>query len=176
MGFSAKIGNRRLKKRSGQAAIEFPLLYVGILLPLTFGVIFAAEMFWVWHSMVEFTRDGARYAATHCWQSDASNVTTYMQSHVPLTVDIDQFQNGQAALNVLYYQRDPTSGSLTPFTCDGDCTVNCVPDVVTVGIGNYQFRHFVGFLKLPPVSMPEFLTSAPIESNGCDPEQTVCIP
>ena len=30
-------------------------------------VIFVAEMLWVWHSVVDFTRDGARYAATHCW-------------------------------------------------------------------------------------------------------------
>ena len=167
---------RNQKSRSGQTALEFPILYLGILLPLTFGIIYAAQMYWVWNSMVEFTRMGARYAATHCWQTDSSNVVTYMQSNVPLTVDINQFQNGQASLNVSYFQRDPSSGVLNPFTCDGDCTTNCVPDTVTVTISGYQFSHFVGFLKLPPVVMPEFLTTLPIESNGCDPELNVCNP
>ena len=49
--------------------LEFALLYAGVMLPLTFMVIFVAEMLWVWHSVIDFTRDGARYAATHCWQS-----------------------------------------------------------------------------------------------------------
>lgn len=163
-------------RRAGQAIIEFPLLYLGVILPLTFGIIFASEMWWVWHSMIEFTRQGARYAATHCWQSDGANVASYMQANVPLTIDMQQFQTGPAMLNVQYFQRDPASGVLNAFTCDGSCTTNCVPDVVTVGISNYEFRHFVSFLKLPPVTMPEFLTSLPMESNGCDPEQAVCNP
>lgn len=166
----------RIDRRAGQAVIEFPLLYLGVILPLTFGIIFASEMWWVWHSMVEFTRSGARYAATHCWQSDGTNVTAYMQANVPSTIDMQQFQLGPATINVNYYARDPASGVLNPFTCDGDCTTNCVPDVVTVGIANYQFNHFVTFLKLPPVILPEFLTSLPMESNGCDPETAVCNP
>lgn len=167
---------RKGSRRAGQAAIEFPLLYLGIVLPLSFGIIFASEMWWVWHSMVEFTREGARYASTHCWQSDAANVTGYMQAHVPLTIDMDQFRSGPAILNVQYFQRDPASGVLNAFSCDGDCSTTCVPDVVTVSISSYEFRHFVSFLRLPPVIMPEFLTSLPMESNGCDPEQAVCNP
>ena len=64
-------GNRR---RSGQASIELALLYGAVILPLTFMVIFVSEMLWVWHSVTDFTRDGARYAATHCWMSDTGNV------------------------------------------------------------------------------------------------------
>ena len=167
----------RKNRRAGQAAIEFAILYSAIILPLTFGIVYVAEMYWVWHSMVEFTREGSRYAATHCWMGDTQNVMSYMQSHVPVNIDVDQFRTGGSAqIVVQYYQRDPASGQLLPFSCDGDCSTTCVPDGVTVSVTNYEFRRFVSFVHLPPVVMPSFPTSMPIESNGCDPEQNVCNP
>src|SRR5665213_2098806 len=167
-------------RRRGQATIEFALLYGGILLPLTFGIVYVAEMYWVWHSMVEFTRDGARYAATHCFQTDTQNVVTYMQTHVPVNIDLAQFQVGGAAqINVVYQQLDPAgTGTLGPMQCDGTCSTDCVPDAVTVSISNYQFRRFVGYLNLPPVVLPPFPTSVSVQSNGCngDNGQVVCNP
>jgi len=165
-------------RRGGQATLEFALMWAGVIVPMTFGIIFTAEMYWVWHAMVEFTRDGARYAATHCWEADGQNVISYMQSNVPLTMDLNQFQSGgSATINVNYYQIDPNSGQLQPFTsCSADCSTTCVPDSVTISISNYTFGRFVGYLKLPPVTMPAFPTSMPIESNGCDPEQGTCNP
>ena len=68
-------------RRSGQAAIEFAILYSAVILPLTFGIVYVGEMYWVWHSAAEFTREGARYATTHCWQADGETLT--------LTVDVD---------------------------------------------------------------------------------------
>lgn len=164
------------RKRSGQSTVEFALLYAGVILPLTFAVVFASEMFWVWHSVIDFTRDGARYAASHCWQSGADNVLGYMRTHVPRMIDMDQFQSGSAEISVQYFSRDPDSGTLVEFTCDGDCSAACVPDAVSVRINNYQFQRFVNFLRLPPVTMPDFRTSMPIESAGCDPEQGTCLP
>lgn len=162
--------------RRGQASIEFALLYAGVLLPMTFAVIFVAEMLWVWHSVVDFTRDGARYAATHCWQASGDNVLQYMRTHVPRMIDMDQFQTGAAGVSVQYFARDPDSGALTEFTCStGDCSTTCVPDTVTVQVNNYEFRRFVSFFRLPPVSMPDFRTSVPIESAGCD-EAGTCLP
>src|SRR5450759_5130229 len=76
------------RPRSGQASVEFALLYGAVILPLTFMLVFVSEMLWVWHSVVDFTRDGANYAATHCWMGDGSNVTTYMTTHVPRMVDM----------------------------------------------------------------------------------------
>ena len=164
-------------RRGGQATIEFAILYGAVLLPLTFGIVYVAEMYWVWHSIVELTRDGARYAATHCWEGDMQNVVSYMQTHVPVNIDQTQFQTGGAAqINVQYFQLDPATGALNAFACQGDCSTTCVPDAVTVSVTNYQFRRFVGFLNLPPVQMPPFPTSMPIQSNGCDPEQNVCNP
>src|SRR5262249_57764962 len=52
--------------RRGQAAFEFALLYSAVILPLTFMIVFVAEMIWTWHSVVDFTRAGAQFAATHC--------------------------------------------------------------------------------------------------------------
>jgi Flp pilus assembly protein TadG len=160
---------RRTTRRGGQAALEFAFLYGGIILPLTFGIVFVAEMYWVWHSMVELTRDGARYAATHCYQTDTQNVITYMQTHVPVNIDQTQFQvGGSAQITVNYLQLDPTTGILGAMACDGACSTDCVPDAVTVSISNYQFTRFVGYLKIPPIVMPAFPTSMPVQSNGCN--------
>lgn len=162
---------------SGQAAVEHALLYAGVLLPLTFSVIFAAEMLWVWHGAVDFTRDGARYAATHCWQPNGENVIAYMRSHVPRMIDMDQFISGQAEITVAYFSRDPSTGVLNEFACDGgECSSACVPDTVTVSITSYEFRRFVNFLRLPAVTIPPFQTSVPIESLGCDPDTGECLP
>ncbi len=166
----------KLNQKKGQALLEFALVYISVLVPLTFGIVFVSEMLWVWHSVVELNRDVARYAATHCYQGDTQNVITYMQTHVPRMVDQEQFKQGQATLQVQYFGRDPDSGQLTPFSCDGDCSVDCVPDAVTVSITDYQFKHFLDYLKLQPITMPPFTTSLPMESAGCDPQQGSCLP
>jgi hypothetical protein len=157
-------------RRSGQAALEFALLYAGVILPLTFMTLFVAQMLWVWHSAIEFTRDGARYAATHCWHPDGSNVTAYMTSHVPRMIDMDQFMSGGAAITVEYYRRDPSTGLLGEFTCDaGECNPLCVPDTVTVRVSNYEFRRFfTTYLRLSPVVLPDFRASMAMGGGGCD--------
>ncbi|MGI8742963.1 MAG: TadE family protein [Bryobacteraceae bacterium] len=160
----------------GQSTVEYAILTVGVIIPLTFGIIYLAQMLWVWHSVTDLTRDGARYAATHCWQASADNVITYMRTNVPLMIDRDQFTNGTADIQVNYFSRDPASGTLADFTCDTECSASCVPDAVTVRVVNYQFRNFVGYLGIPPVQMPDFRTSVAIESAGCDPEQGFCQP
>jgi hypothetical protein len=158
------------RPRSGQALSEFAVLYAGVALPLTFMIVFVSEMLWVWHSVADFTRDGARYAATHCWMSDGSNVAG------PPMIDMDQFQTGAAGIQVQYFQADPATGALTPFSCSsGDCSAGCVPDAVSVSITNYKFTRFSGFFKLPAVTIPPFTTSVPMESAGCD-ESGNCLP
>jgi hypothetical protein len=154
-------------RRSGQATVELALMYGAVIVPLLFGIVFVSEICWIWHSMVEFTRDGARYAATHCWQGDSQNVVQYMQTHVPPTIDIAEFQaGGGAQINVQYFQRDPDSGLLGPFTCGVDCSTECVPDAVTVTVTNYQFQRYATLLK--SISLPPFSGSEAIASNGCD--------
>ncbi len=168
---------RAIRDTSGQAIAEHLLLYAGIMVPLTFAVIFTAELLWTWHSIVEITRVGARYAATHCWQPSAENVMNYMRAHVPPMVDRDQFTAGEVEIEVKYYSRDAASGTLVEFSCDqAECSNMCVPDTVSVRVRNYEFRHFMSYLGLPAVAMPEFPASLPIESAGCDAESGVCLP
>jgi hypothetical protein len=166
-----------VRARRGQAVTEFAVLYTAAIVPLVFMSIFVAEMLWVWHSVVDFTRDGARYAATHCWMADSSNVLAYMQSHVPLMIDANQFQNNANGLiQIQYFQRDPVSGALSAFSCNsGECSAGCIPDAVSVGIANYQFFRFSTFMKLPPVTIPPFTTNLAMESVGCD-ESGNCLP
>lgn len=168
-----------MRRRRGQSTVEFALIYGGVLMPLTFMIVFAAELLWVWHSVVEFTRDGAQYAATHCWQAGAENVLSYMRTHVPRMVDQEQFQGGQAEIVVEYFARDPETGALTEFSCEGgDCSTACVPDLVTVRVRNYEFRRFMGFLGLPPVALPDFRMTLPMESAGCaaGDQEVTCTP
>ena len=161
---------------TGQATLEFVLSWSAVVLPLTAGIIFVSQILWIWHSVNEFTRQGASYAATHCWMSSAGNVVEFMRANVPATVNREQFQNGPAQIDITYAGRDADTGILAPFQCDTECSTACVPDTVTVSVTNYQFRAFVTALGLPPVILPGFRTSLPMEGAGCDPEQGVCLP
>ncbi|MBI4875819.1 MAG: pilus assembly protein, partial [Acidobacteria bacterium] len=163
----------------GQQTLEYVIVYAGVLMPVTFAIIFTALVLWVWHSVIDFARDGAHYAATHCWQAAADNVIEYMHNHVPFTIDRGQFQTaGTDVIQIQYFSRDSESGNLVEFACDqGECSTGCVPDVVTVRIQGYEYRHaFLTSLGLPPIAIPDFRTSLAIESAGCDPEQGACFP
>jgi hypothetical protein len=167
---------RRRRARSGAVVTEFALLYTSVVLPLTFMIVFVSEMLWIWHSVNDFTRDGARYAATHCWLPGGSNVVAYMQSTAPAMIDQGQFQSGAAAIQVSYFQQDPSTGNLQEFSCSSAaCSAGCIPDAVSVSIANYQFTRFSSFFKLPPVTMPPFTTSLAAGSMGCD-ESGNCVP
>src|SRR5262249_26753635 len=146
-----------------------------ILIPLTFAVIYTAQILWIWHSVNDFTRIGANYAATHCWTNGGSNVVSFMHANVPPMIDQNQFQSG-VDIAVTYLVRDTESNQMITFTCDSDCSTSCIPDNVTVTVTNYQFRTFLQSLGLPPVTLPNFRTSIPMEGAGCDPEQGVCQP
>ena len=165
---------KRRNRESGQAATEFAVLYAAVILPLTFMIVFVAEMLWIWHSAVDFTREGARYAATSCWALDgsASNVLGHMQSVEPNVMK--QFQSAGAQVQVAYYSQN-ADGTLTPFDASACTGGICVPDTVSVSVTNYQFLPFSGFMKLPPVTMPPFTTLVPMESAGYQDDTGVCV-
>jgi hypothetical protein len=160
----------------GQSTVEFIISYGVIVLPLTLAIIFTSQLLWIWHSVNELTRQGASYASTHCVESSAANVTQFMHDNVPPIIDRDQFQNGPAEIHVTYYSKDPDTGQLTESQCAADCSTTCIPDTVTVNVTGFEYRTFVTWLGLPPVPLPDFRTSLPIESAGCDPELGVCQP
>ncbi len=146
------------------------------MLPMTFGLLFMSQLLWVWHSVNELTRRGASYATTHCWQAAAGNVLDFMNNNIPPMIDQAQIQNGPAQISVNYFSKDPDTGQLVPFSCDGECSTACIPDTVTVSVTGFQFATFITSLGLPPVNIPDFRTSAAMEGAGCDPEQGTCLP
>ncbi len=163
-------------RQRGQATLEYVIVYAGVLLPLTMAMVFTAELLWVWHSVNDFTREGARYAATHCWQG-GGNVTQWMRNNVPITFDREQFSSGQVEIDVAYLGRNAETGELEDFTCDGaECSRECVPEIVRVSITGYEFRPFVTSLGLPPIAIPNFQTTLPMESAGCSADETACQP
>jgi TadE-like protein len=162
--------------KRGSVTVEFALTYAALILPVTLGLIYIAQLLWMWHSVNEFTREGASYASTHCWESSAGNVLSFMRANVPPMINQDQFQNGPAQISVNYFAYDQTAGALAPFSCNGDCSVGCIPDTVTVSVSNFSFSNFITYLGLPAVPLPNFQTSLPVEGAGCDPEQGVCLP
>ena len=167
----------RLAPRRGQAAVEYALVWSAIVLPLTAILIFTAQMLWVWHSTVEFTRQGARYAVTHCYQGNGDNVRTFMRANVPMMVDQDQFRDGGAEIEVTYFQRNAETGAVEDFTCAGsECSRECVPDIVSVRLNNYQFTRLFNYFGLQPVALPNFSTTLPMESAGCSPGSESCLP
>jgi len=168
--------NPRFHSRSGQATLEFAITFGLIVLPVTFAIIYTSQLLWVWNSVVDYTRSGARYATTHCYTGGGENVAVWMRTHVPPMIDEDQFASGAATITVDYFQRNPDSGQLETFTCDGsDCSTECVPDAVTVRITGYEFRRTLTTLGVPPVPLPDFRTSLPMESAGCGPDSTDCL-
>jgi hypothetical protein len=164
------------QSRRGQSTIEFALVYAGVMFPLMFALIYTSQLLWIWHGVNDFTRRGAGYASSHCWESSGGNVLEYMRSHLPPVIDQNQFEAGPAEITVSYFATDPTSGTLTSFTCDSDCNISCIPDTVTVSITGFSYRTFVTALGLPAVPLPDFQTTVPMESAGCDPEQGTCLP
>lgn len=167
----------RFRSRRGQSLVEFALIYGLVLLPLSFMFVFACQLLWVWHSVAEWTRAGAKYAATHCFQSDGGNVRQWMREHVPPMVDGNLFRDGEVELTVEYFNADPSSGELTAFQCEAsECTPECVPQTVRVTVSNYEFRRMLDVLGLPPVPLPDFRTTLAMEGAGCNPEEQTCLP
>ena len=164
---------KRHNGETGQATLEFALLYASAILPLTFMIVFVAQMLWIWHSAADFTREGARYAATSCWVSDgsASNVLAHMQTVEPGVMR--QFQSASARIQVAYFTQN-ADGSVAPFDASA-CTGLCIPDSVSVSVTNYQFLPFSAFMKLPPVTMPSFTTTVPMESAGYQDSSGECV-
>ena len=161
----------------GQATVEMALALVAGIVPLTLGMIAFAELAWTYHALATITRQGARYAATHCWQDDAgSNVATWIQANAPPFPDRPQLASGGVQIQVNYWTHDPLTRQSVPFTCAGGCGSQCVPDSVTVSISGYQFNHFLTLLGLQPLQVPPFSTTVEIESAGGNPETAISAP
>jgi len=157
----------------GQATVETALVLVAAILPLTLGLIEFAEIAWTYHALATLTRQGARYAGTHCWQdSGGANVVNWMKAKAPVFPDRQKLAAGEIQIDVRYWMHNPDTQESTPFMCSSSngCSGECVPDSVTVSISGYEFNHFLTVLGLGPLRVPPFSTTVEMESAGGNQE------
>jgi hypothetical protein len=176
-GFEFQKSKRCYRGARGQASVEMALVLVAGIVPLTLGLIAFGEIAWTFHALSTLTRQGARYAATHCWQDDTgSNVVSWMQANAPPFPDRTQLAAGGVLIQVGYWTHDPATRQSVPFSCAGGCSPQCVPDSVTVSVSGYQFSHFLPLLGLQPLQVPSFSTTVEVEGAGGDPETAISSP
>ena len=85
----------------GQATVETALALIVGVVPITLGLLAFTELAWTYHALATATRQGARYAATHCWSDETgSNVVTWMQANAPLFPDRAQMSSGGIQIQV----------------------------------------------------------------------------
>jgi hypothetical protein len=151
-------------------------LIVGVI-PLSFGLIAFSELAWTYHALATLTRQGAQYAATHCFEDDAgTNVVGWMQANAPAFPDRQQIVGDANKIQVKYWTLDRESHQAIAFSCGGGCSPDCVPDSVTVSITGYEFNHFLSIFGVPPLVVPPFSTTLAMESAGVNPETGVSSP
>jgi hypothetical protein len=161
----------------GQANVETVLALIVGIIPLTFGLFAFSEVAWTYHALAALTRQGARYAAIHCFEDESgSNVVSWMQANAPAFPDRRLLQTGGIQIQVNYWTHDTEAHATVPFSCAGGCSTACVPDSVTVSITGYEFNHFFPLVGLPALQVPPFSTTVTIESAGANPETTVSAP
>src|SRR5262245_15723414 len=106
----------------GQATVEMALVLIFGIVPLTLGLIAFTELAWTYHALAALTRQGARYAATHCWQDGTgSNVVNWMQANAPPFPDRQQLTAGDIQIEVSYWTHDLESHRSVPFSCAATC-------------------------------------------------------
>src|SRR5215470_19064464 len=117
----------RRKNCHGQATIEMALALVVAIVPLTIALLGFAEIAWTYHALATITRQGAQYAATHCFQDDnGSNVVSWMQSNSPAFPDRQQLVAGAIQIQVSYWTLDRENHQTIPFSCGGGCSPDCI--------------------------------------------------
>ncbi len=167
----------RFDHKRGQATVEMALVLVVAIVPLTLGLIGFAELTWTYHALTTLTRDGARYAATHCWTDDAgSNVVAWMQANSPPFIDRTKLITGQIQIQVSYWTHDSLTHQSIPFTCGGGCGSECIPDAVTVRIAGYQITGLLVNIGLQPLQVPPFSTTVEMQSAGGNAETAISVP
>jgi hypothetical protein len=165
-------------KCRGQAAIETALALVAAIVPLTIALLGFSEVAWTYHALATLTRQGAQYAATHCFQDDSgSNVTNWMIGNAPGFPDRPKLVTGEIPIQVQYWTHDSANHLSNPFSCGGDaCSAQCVPDSVTVSINGYFYNHFFPYFGFAPFQVPSFSTTVEMQSTGGNPETGVSLP
>lgn len=143
--------------QQGTTTVEFAIL-ASVLFVLIFGVIEIGRAFFVWNSIGEVTRRGARLAAV-CPVNHGAISKVSMFNAPDGGSESDLF-NGLTDSNINLEYLD-----------DGGNVTNVFVEIksVRVGISNYQHNLLIPFFNLS-ITVPEFSTTIPAESLGYIPD------
>ncbi len=141
----------------GATTVEFAIL-ASVLFVLIFGVIEFGRAFFVWNSIGEVTRRGARLAAV-CPVSHAS-ISKVSMFNAPDGGTESEIFNGLTDDNINLEYLD-----------EGGNVTNVFNEIrsVRVGISNYQHNLLIPFFNMS-ITVPEFSTTIPAESLGYIPD------
>ncbi len=143
--------------QQGTTTVEFAIL-ASVLFVLIFGVIEIGRAFFVWNSIGEVTRRGARLAAV-C-PVNHSSISKVSMFNAPDGGSESELFNGLTDSNINLEYLD-----------DGGNVTNVFTEIksVRVGISNYQHNLLIPFFNLS-LTVPEFSTTIPAESLGYIPD------
>lgn len=143
--------------QSGTTTVEFAIVAT-VLFTLLFGVIEVGRALFVWNTLEEATRRGARVAAV-CPVNHPSVARVAVLGD-PLGGGASPILSNLSAANVQIEYLDESGAATASY-----------PDIsfVRVGIVNYQHTFMIPFLS-QTVTVPPFSTTLPAESLGIIPE------
>lgn len=148
-------------KQAGLTSVEFALVGT-VLLLVIFAVIETGRLMWVWETLTEATRRGARVAAVCPVEHDAvANMTVFND---PDTSGESAILNGLTTGNVVVEYLDGSSSVLAVPASDDWCDI----EYARVRISGFSHQVLIPFVNLT-LDAPEFATTLPAESLGLVP-------
>lgn len=144
-------------KQKGTTTVEFAIIG-SVMLVLIFGVIEIARAFFVWNSVVEATRRGARVAAV-C-PVNHSSIAKISMFTIPGGGNNSPVLNGLSDENIDLQYLDAVGNPTAVFTQIKS---------VRVAISGYQHQLMIPFFEVS-LTVPAFSTTIPAESLGYIPD------
>lgn len=148
-------------KQAGLTSVEFAMVGT-VLLLVIFAVIETGRLMWVWETLTEATRRGARVAAVCPVEHNAiANMTVFNE---PDTGGESAIINGLTTGNVVVEYLDGGSTVLASPASDDWCDI----EYARVRISGFTHQVLIPFVNLT-LDAPEFATTLPAESLGLVP-------
>ncbi len=140
-------------KQDGTTSIEFALIGAVFMMVL-FGVMEVGRLLYVWNTLSEVTRRGARVAAV-CREGDVE-INKIALFNTAVGTDDSSIVHGLSAANINVEYLD-AAGAPTLVFADVEAT--------RVSVSNFQHDMLIPFLPAT-LTAPEFSTTVPVESRG----------
>lgn len=165
-----------MKYQKGGVAVEFALLAL-LFFMLVFSAIEIGRWFFIWNTLVEGTRRGARIAAVCPFNDPYIKIATVFGDPNGPDAQPSPFIQGfdTSDVSIFYYQIDagsgnpPTTGSLTLVNNPESAAQGVQDDIKMVRVQvnfNHTFLAPVIGALIGPIQAPSFSTLLPLESRG----------